>query len=60
MIEIRVCWSILGRENALGKPIQGGLWSPDTLAARQVYESVVKEGNSAYGVGTHWLVQRKA
>lgn len=60
MTEIRVCWSIEGREDLIGRPIQGGLWSPDTPDTRQAYEIIVEEGNRAYGEGTHWMEEREA
>lgn len=60
MTEIRVCWSIEGREDLTGRPIQGGLWSPDTPENRRDYEIIVEAGNNAYGPGTHWLEEREA
>lgn len=60
MIEIRLCWSIVGRTNLVGEPIQGGIWYPDSPDVRRDYEIVRDEGNEQYGYGTHWIEEREA
>lgn len=60
MKEIRLCWSVEGRKNQAGEPIDGGLWHPDTPEARRDLELVAQAGNEAYGMGTHWIEVREA
>lgn len=44
--EIRVAWNI-------GEQSGNGLWFPS--ANKPSLQSFVDDGNSKYGVGTHWL-----
>jgi hypothetical protein len=60
MKEIRLCWSVDGRKNQAGEPIDGGLWHPDTPEARRDLEFVAQAGNEAYGMDTHWIEVREA
>ena len=60
MKEIRLCWSIIGRESLVGEPIQGGLWHPETDETRHDLEIVRDCGNEQYGDGTHWIEEREA
>lgn len=58
--EIRVRWSVIGRKNLEGKPINAGLWFPDSPTFRRDLEVLVESGNFAYGKGTHWIEEREA
>lgn len=60
MIEIRLCWSVAGRESIVGEEIQGGLWHPKTEQAAHDLEIVSDAGNEAYGPDTHWIEEREA
>jgi hypothetical protein len=60
MIEIRVTWSIAGRINSRGIPIQSGVWFPDTPKIRRDLEAIAEAGNHAYEAGTHWVEERRA
>lgn len=60
MREIRMGWNIVGRENLVGHPIQGGVWQPDNPENRNALEIIIEAGNWAYGPGTHWLEERDA
>ena len=60
MTEIRLRWSIDGRMNQVGEPIDGGLWMPDTPETRRELEFVAQSANEAYGPGTHWVEVREA
>jgi hypothetical protein len=60
MIEIRVAWSITGRMNSRGIPIQAGLWFTDTPDNRRDLEAIAEAGNHTYGAGTHWVEERRA
>lgn len=59
-VEIRMGWSVVGRRNAANKPIQAGLWQPDTPKNRKELAIIVDAGNEAYGPGTHWIEERAA
>lgn len=58
--EIRMGWSVVGRRNAANKPIQAGLWQPDTPKNRKELALLADAGNEAYGPGTHWIEERAA
>lgn len=58
--EIRLGWSIEGRLNQVGEPIQGGVWQPDTPDNRHDVTTLAEAGNWAYGPGTHWVEEREA
>ena len=60
MREIRLCWSIEGRENIVNEPIQGGLWMPMNEENANALQIICEEGNNAYGDGTHWIEEREA
>jgi hypothetical protein len=60
MKEIRLCWSVIGRENIVGEEIQNGLWHPDTPDVRRDLELIRDAGNETYGPGTHWIEEREA
>ena len=60
MKEIRLCWSVVGRMNQEGDPIQGGLWHPKTEQTLHDLELVRDSGNESYGAGTHWIEERDA
>ena len=58
--EIRVRWSIIGRKNLQGKPINAGLWFPDSPTFRHDLQVIVEAGNDTYGKGSHWIEEREA
>jgi hypothetical protein len=58
--EIRLAWSIVGRENLIDEPIQAGLWCPDIPRNRQDLTVIMESGNEAYGPDTHWIEEREA
>lgn len=60
MKEIRLAWSIVGRENLIDEPIQDGLWCPDIPQNRLDLTIIMESGNEAYGPDTHWLEEREA
>lgn len=60
MKEIRLRWSIVGRESIIDEPIQAGLWFPDTPENRRDLEIIAEAGNHTYGPGTHWIEEREA
>lgn len=60
MKEIRLCWSVIGRTNQAGEPIQGGLWHPKTEQTLRDLMIVMESGNKVYGEGTHWIEEREA
>lgn len=60
MNEIRLAWSIVGRENLVNEPIQGGLWTPDNPEIRKELTIIMESGNKAYGPDTHWIEEREA
>jgi hypothetical protein len=60
LIEIRVGWNVVGRRNSANKPIQAGLWQPDTPENRKALTIIAESGNEAYGTGTHWVEERTA
>jgi hypothetical protein len=60
MNEIRLAWSIVGRENLVNEPIQGGLWTPDNPEIRKELTIIMESGNEAYGPDTHWIEEREA
>jgi hypothetical protein len=60
MKEIRLCWSVAGRTNQDGEPIQGGLWHPITDENMRDLEIVRAVGDEVYGEGTHWIEEREA
>lgn len=60
MAEIRVAWSLIGRTDPTGRPIQAGLWHPDNNENRRTLQAVVDAGNETYGLGTHWIEEREA
>jgi len=47
MNEIRLVWSIVGRENLVNEPIQGGLWTPDNPEICQELTIIMGSGNEA-------------
>lgn len=57
--QIRLAWSIEGRKNSERKPIDGGLWFPDTQKFRRDLQIVADAGNEVYGPGTHWIEQKQ-
>jgi hypothetical protein len=59
MIEIRLAWSILGRENLIDVPTQAGLWCPDIHQNRLDLTIIVESGNEAYGPETQWIEERE-
>jgi len=60
MTEIRLAWSIQDRKDLTGRPVDGGLWHPDTPANREAITITMEAGNEAYGDGTHWIEEREA
>lgn len=60
MTEIRLAWSVVGREDLTGRPIQAGLWQPDNEENRRTLQIIVDSGNETYGPGTHWIEEREA
>lgn len=60
MNEIRLAWNIVGRENLVNEPIEGGLWTPDNPEIRQELTIIMESGNEAYGPDTHWIEEREA
>lgn len=60
MMEIRLAWSIVGRTDPTGRPIQAGLWQPDNAENRRTLQVIADSGNEAYGPGTHWIEEREA
>lgn len=60
MREIRLAWSVVGRESIAGEEIYGGLWTPKTEQTVHDLEIVRDSGNEAYGPGTHWIEEREA
>lgn len=60
LIEILLGWSVVGRRNSANKPIQAGLWQPDTSENRKALNIIAESGNEAYGPGTHWIEEREA
>lgn len=58
--QIRVAWNVIGRKNSSGKPIMAGKWHPDTPAFRKDLRIIVESGIEAYGVGSHWIEERKS
>ena len=57
--QIRVCWSIVGRMDMNGVPINGGVWHPGTPEFRRDLTIIAESGNEAYGPGTHWIEERE-
>jgi hypothetical protein len=60
MIEIRLCWDVVGRENLVGEPIDGGTWCTDTPENRKTLETIEEAGNEVYGEFSHWIEEREA
>jgi len=59
MQEIRLCWS-RGQVDENGRPVTGGRWFPATPVNRELAERVRQAGEAIYGVGSHWIEERKA
>ncbi len=60
LTEIRLGWNVVGRRNATNKPIQAGLWQPDTPENRKALTIITDSSNEAYGPGSHWVEERTA
>ncbi len=60
MKEIRLAWSILGRTDLFGQPIQHGRWLYADAQAREDLDFSAEVGNEAYGLDTHWVEEREA
>lgn len=60
MTEIRVAWSVAGRTDQTGRPIQAGIWHPDNAENRRTLQAIVDAGNETYGPGTHWIEEHEA
>ena len=59
MTEIRLAWSIAGRTDFAGTPIQHGRWVYADAQSRKDLGFSAEIGNQAFGAGTHWIEQRE-
>ncbi|MDB5895930.1 MAG: hypothetical protein JWQ88_3461 [Rhodoferax sp.] len=60
MTEIRLAWSLGGRTDFSGAPLQNGQWVYADAQARKDLAFSADIGNQAFGAGTHWIEQRNA
>ena len=60
MVEIRVAWNVVGRQNLVNEDINGGTWCLDSPENRKDLDIIVESGNEAYGPGSHWIETREA
>lgn len=59
MLELRLRWSDTAFQEEAADS-DGGLWIPDTPAARAKLSQAVELGNKLYGHETHWIEERQA
>jgi hypothetical protein len=57
MNQIRLCKSVCEEPD---QPLWRGLWTTESLEAREAFEMLVEAGNECYGPGTHWIEAREA
>lgn len=60
MKEIRVRWLLGLHETEDGRPLDGGIWFPDTPENRRDAEIIIESGCEVAGEGSHWLEEREA
>jgi hypothetical protein len=60
MKEIRLCWSVIGRTNQAGEPIQNGPWHQLNEYNLRDLEIIRTVGDEVCGKDTHWIEEREA